>query len=170
MNNSNACANNLAQTNQAACLVEHANQDSFNWAPLVRFMTIETDPCELETNLLELYFGVAELITDNIGNEAVAITSNQLWYLRHLIESVKAIHSGENSEVLFVANDNIKANTNHSTNTADMKEVNMLNMLLKEYQQRHIEQSKEIGRYMYRVECLQQQVAELTETEATNKQ
>lgn len=169
MNNSNACAN-LAQTNQAACLVERANQDSFNWAPIVRFMTIETDPYELETNLLELYFGIAELVTDNIGNDAVGITSNQLWYLRHLIESVRAIHSGENSEVLFVAADNIKANTNHSTNTADLKEVNMLNMLLKEYEQRLIEQGKEIGRYMYRVECLQKQVSELTGTEATNKQ
>lgn len=166
MNNSNACANNLAQSNQTAHLLERANQESFNWAPLVRFITKETDPCELETNLLELYFGVAELITDNVGNEAVAITSNQLWYLRQLIESVKAIHSGENSEVIFVANDNTEIN--HSIN-ADLQEVNMLNRLVKEYEQRLIEQGKEIGRYMYRVECLQQQVTELTGTEASTK-
>lgn len=113
-----------------------------------------------------MYFGVAELVTDNIGNEAVAITSNQLWYLRHLIESVKAIHSGENSEVLFVANDNTEIN--HTINT-DLQEVNILNRLVKEYEQRLIEQGKEIGRYMYRVECLQQQVAEFTGTEASIK-
>lgn len=168
MNNSNACAKSLAQTNPAACLVECANQESFNWAPLVRFITKQTDPYELETNLLELYFGVAELVTDNIGNEGIGITGSQLWYLRQVIESVKAIHSGEKSEVLFIANDNIEINTNHSINT-DLQEINMLNRLVKEYEQRLIEQGKEIGRYMYRVECLQQQVTELTGTEASTK-
>ena len=90
MNNSNDRAKTFAQIEAAHDLIDRANEQAYNWIPLVEYITRDDYPEKIASSLKTIYYEfVDHIIRSNEfcgGDEA---TANALYSLRSIIESLE---------------------------------------------------------------------------------
>ncbi len=161
MNNPKSNADSQSQAIKLTPLAEKANQTNYNWEPLVDFFINETTPESLREDLSELYYELAELITDpDLNLEGThGINRNHLWQIRQLIMICKAMTEKVQTGPLLSIGNNNRMETEKTVNTPDEKD-RKISLLLEVYSDTVDRKNSKISELTERIVYLESLFAE----------